>query len=63
MVARSQVVGFLLFIDEKSTRTNIIPWKKAILNFLELFRPESLNDDSLLDSIGMAITKAPPETK
>lgn len=63
MVARSQVVGFLLFIDEKSTRTNIIPWKKAILNFLELFRPESLADDNLLDSIGMAITKAPPETK
>lgn len=62
-MARSQVVGFLIFIDEKSTRTNIIPWKKAILNFLELFRPESLADDNLLDSIGIAITRVPPEIK
>jgi hypothetical protein len=63
MVPRLQNVGFLIFIEEKSTRTNIIPWKKAVLGFLELFRPETLADEALLNSIGMAITKAPPETK
>jgi hypothetical protein len=65
MVSRLQVAGFVLFIEEKATRanTNIAPWKKAFLNFIELFRPESLADERLLDSIGMAITKAPPETK
>lgn len=63
LVERSSKVGFLIFIEEKSTRTNIIPWKKALLNFLDLFRLECLTDDLLLNSIGMAITKAPPEIK
>lgn len=44
LVARSNRVGFLLFIEEKSTRTNIIPWKKALLGFLDLFRPDALSD-------------------
>jgi uncharacterized short protein YbdD (DUF466 family) len=62
LMGKSSCVGFLIFIEEKSTRTNIIPWKKALLGFLDLFRPEGLTDD-LLNSIGMAITKAPPEIK
>lgn len=62
MVAKNTTVGFLFFIEEKNTRTNILPWKKALQNFLDLFKAESFSDD-LLSSFGMIITKAPADTK
>lgn len=53
-------MGFVLFIDEKSTRTNITSWKKTLQSFLELFSEYS---NELLDSVAMIVTKAPPDTK
>lgn len=35
-------VGFLLFINESATRTNVSPWKKSLISFLDLFKIESL---------------------
>lgn len=37
MMNKTTKAGFLLFVDEKNTKTNAMSWKKAILSFLELF--------------------------
>lgn len=62
MAAKNTTVGFLFFIEEKNTKSNILPWKKALQNVLDLFKAESFNDD-LLSSFGMIITKAPADMK
>jgi hypothetical protein len=62
MLARNTKVGFLIFIEEKNTRTNITAWKKVLLSFLDLFKADSFSDN-LLNSIGMIITKAPNDMK
>ena len=38
MMSKSQKVGFLLFVDEKNTKSNAMGWKKAVFSFLELFK-------------------------
>lgn len=50
-------VGFLLFINEGATKNNVLPWKKSLISFLDLFKVESLRDE-LLDSVAMIFTKA-----
>lgn len=58
MLERCQKTGFLIFVDEKYTRTNAQNWKKVLMGFLEMFRECS---DDLLNSVGWIITKSPPD--
>lgn len=58
MLERCQNVGFLIFVDEKHTRTNAQNWKKVLIGFLEMFKECS---DELINSVGWIITKSPSD--
>lgn len=58
MLGRCQKTGFLIFVDEKYTRTNAQNWKKVLVGFLEMFKECS---DDLLNSVGWVITKSPSD--
>ena len=58
MMKHVKKVGFLLIIDEKNTRVNILAWKRTFYGFIELFKDFS---EELLNSIGWIITKSHPE--
>ena len=58
MIRHLKKVGFLLFIDEKNTRSNILALKKTFYGFIELFKEFS---EELLNSIGWIITKSHPD--
>lgn len=62
LIKKTNKVGFLIFVDEKNTRTNVNTWKKTLLNFLELFKPDTI-DENFIKSVGIIITKAPTEMK
>jgi hypothetical protein len=58
MLNSSRFTGFLLFIEEKNTRTNVAAWKKTFYGWLELFKEFP---SELINSVGWIITKCPPE--